>query len=137
MPELPEVETVRRGLEPYVTGATIENVELRRPDLRFPLPSGFAAALTGTRINGIDRRAKYLLLRLSSGLTWLSHLGMTGAWRFRDFRFKEASRYYEPTDRGEEKRIGERLAEIRRRLRGDDGANGGSGAGGERSGRTG
>lgn len=98
MPELPEVETVRRGLEPYVTGATIENVELRRPDLRFPLPSGFAAALTGRRINGIDRRAKYLLLRLSSGLTWLSHLGMTGAWRFRDFRFKEASRYYEPTE---------------------------------------
>jgi formamidopyrimidine-DNA glycosylase len=98
MPELPEVETVRRGLEPFVTGATMGAVELRRPDLRFPLPTGFAAALTNATITSIERRAKYLLFRLSTGMTFLSHLGMTGAWRFRDFRFKEASRYYEPTE---------------------------------------
>lgn len=98
MPELPEVETVRRGLEPYVTGATIRSVELRRPDLRFPLPPGFAETLTGATITAAGRRAKYLLFRLSNGATWLSHLGMTGSFRFADFRYKEPSRYYEPTE---------------------------------------
>ncbi|WP_417309143.1 bifunctional DNA-formamidopyrimidine glycosylase/DNA-(apurinic or apyrimidinic site) lyase [Devosia sp.] len=97
MPELPEVETVRRGLMPYVTGARIDSVKLNRKDLRFPLPEGFAEALTGTTIETLGRRAKYLLFRLSSGETWLSHLGMTGIYRFADFRFKEASRYYEPS----------------------------------------
>ena len=96
MPELPEVETVRRGLAPHVTGARIAAVELRRKDLRFPFPEGFAAALEGARIEAVDRRAKYLLFRLSTGRTWLSHLGMTGVFRFDDFRFKDASRYYEP-----------------------------------------
>lgn len=98
MPELPEVETVRRGLEPYVTGATIRSVELRRPDLRFPLPEEFAATLTGATIASAGRRAKYLLFRLSNGATWLSHLGMTGSFRFADFRYKEPSRYYEPIE---------------------------------------
>jgi formamidopyrimidine-DNA glycosylase len=97
MPELPEVETVRRGLEPYVTGARVVSVELRRPDLRFPLPAAFAETLTGATITAAERRAKYLLFRLSNGATWLSHLGMTGAYRFADFEFKTPSRYYEPS----------------------------------------
>ena len=96
MPELPEVETVRRGLEPYVTGARIDRVQLNRADLRFPFPEGFKAALEGATIESTGRRAKYLLFRLSTGKTWLSHLGMTGTYRFEDFRYKEPSRYYEP-----------------------------------------
>ena len=96
MPELPEVETVRRGLAPYLEGATIDKVTLNRKDLRFPFPAGFAKALEGQTIESVGRRAKYLLFRLSSGKTWLGHLGMTGAFRFRDFKFKEPSRYYEP-----------------------------------------
>ena len=98
MPELPEVETVRRGLEPYVTGARIDKVTLNRKDLRFPFPGGFAKALTGATIERADRRAKYLLFRLSTGATWLSHLGMTGSYRFEDFKFKQPSRYYEPDE---------------------------------------
>ena len=109
MPELPEVETVRRGLEPYVTGARIGEVMLKRKDLRFPFPEGFAKALEGATIEHTARRAKYLLFRLSTGKTWLSHLGMTGTWRFEDFKFKEPSRYYEPTERGFEKEIKRRL----------------------------
>jgi formamidopyrimidine-DNA glycosylase len=96
MPELPEVETVRRGLAPYLEGARIDKVTLNRKDLRFPFPRGFAKALEGQAITAVGRRAKYLLFRLSSGKTWLSHLGMTGAYRFADFKFKERSRYYEP-----------------------------------------
>ncbi len=98
MPELPEVETVRRGLEPYVTGARIDKVTLKRADLRTPFPEGFGAALEGATIERTARRAKYLLFPLSTGRTWLSHLGMTGTYRFEDFRFKEPSRYYEPTE---------------------------------------
>jgi formamidopyrimidine-DNA glycosylase len=98
MPELPEVETVRRGLEPYVTGARIGAVTLNRKDLRFPFPEGFRAALEGATIESAGRRAKYLLFRLSTGKTWLSHLGMTGSYRFEDFKFKEPSRYYEPAE---------------------------------------
>ena len=67
MPELPEVETVRRGLAPVLEGATIALVELRRPDLRFPLPERFAARLEGQRMVSLDRRAKYLVGRLSGG----------------------------------------------------------------------
>ena len=80
MPELPEVETVRRGLENHLMGRRIEQVELRRPDLRFPFPSRFASRLTGRLVERIDRRAKYLLIRLSGNLTWMCHLGMTGRW---------------------------------------------------------
>jgi formamidopyrimidine-DNA glycosylase len=94
---LPEVETVRRGLAPYLTGARIAKVELNRKDLRFPFPRGMARKLEGQRIQSVDRRAKYLLFRLSSGRTLLSHLGMTGSYRFEGFRFKEASRYFEPS----------------------------------------
>ena len=96
MPELPEVETVRRGLEPYLTGARIDNVTLNRKDLRFPFPKGFVKTLEGQTIISVGRRAKYLLFRLSNGKTWLGHLGMTGAYRFAEGKFKEPSRYYEP-----------------------------------------
>jgi formamidopyrimidine-DNA glycosylase len=80
MPELPEVETVRRGLENHLIGRRIEQVDLRRPDLRFPFPKGFEAKLRGRLVERVDRRAKYLLIRLGGGLTWLSHLGMSGRW---------------------------------------------------------
>jgi formamidopyrimidine-DNA glycosylase len=98
MPELPEVETVRRGLAPYLEGARIEKVVLNRKDLRFPFPRGFAKALEGQTIISVGRRAKYLLFHLSGGKTWLGHLGMTGAYRFAEFKFKEPSRYYEPPE---------------------------------------
>lgn len=78
MPELPEVETVRRGLEPVLTGARIERLELRRPDLRFPFPERFRDRLEGQTVDGLSRRAKYLLAHLSSGETLLLHLGMSG-----------------------------------------------------------
>lgn len=78
MPELPEVETVRAGLRPHIEGRRILNCEQRRADLRFPFPEDFAARLTGRRIVEAARRAKYLLLRLDDGWTWMVHLGMSG-----------------------------------------------------------
>ncbi|MBN8920862.1 MAG: bifunctional DNA-formamidopyrimidine glycosylase/DNA-(apurinic or apyrimidinic site) lyase [Rhizobiales bacterium] len=81
MPELPEVETVRRGLLPAMEGAVFVHVEARRPDLRFPLPENFAGRLTGTRITALGRRAKFLLAELSSGETLMMHLGMSGSFR--------------------------------------------------------
>ena len=78
MPELPEVETVRRGLQPALEGARLVRVEARRPDLRFPLPEGFVQRLTGARVEVLERRAKYLLARLDRGDTLVMHLGMTG-----------------------------------------------------------
>lgn len=78
MPELPEVETVRRGLAPAMEGRRISAVRLARPDLRFPFPDGFAQRLTGARVTRIDRRAKYLLVRLDTDETLLMHLGMSG-----------------------------------------------------------
>lgn len=81
MPELPEVETVRRGLAPVMEGATIDAVELRRPDLRFPLPRNFRARLAGRRVVALRRRAKYLLAELDDGATLLMHLGMSGSFR--------------------------------------------------------
>ncbi|MEQ1653337.1 MAG: bifunctional DNA-formamidopyrimidine glycosylase/DNA-(apurinic or apyrimidinic site) lyase [Hyphomicrobium sp.] len=78
MPELPEVETVRRGLEPVLVGAKVSRVEARRPDLRFPLPERFAARLEGQTIERLERRAKYLVAVLSGGEVLVMHLGMTG-----------------------------------------------------------
>ncbi|QTN19825.1 bifunctional DNA-formamidopyrimidine glycosylase/DNA-(apurinic or apyrimidinic site) lyase [Brevundimonas sp. AJA228-03] len=78
MPELPEVETVRRGLEPVLVGARLTHVRQNRPDLRFPFPERFVERLTGATVERIDRRAKYLLTGLSTGETWVTHLGMTG-----------------------------------------------------------
>lgn len=81
MPELPEVETVRRGLQPVLEGALIESIKLNRADLRFPFPAEFAKRLQGQKIQSVSRRAKYLLIGLSDGSTLLSHLGMSGSFR--------------------------------------------------------
>src|SRR3990172_2608283 len=78
MPELPEVETVRRGLEPVLVGNAFARVEQRRADLRFPLPENFGTRLSGRRVEALDRRAKYLLARLDDGEVLVMHLGMTG-----------------------------------------------------------
>jgi len=78
MPELPEVETVRRGLEPVMTGRRIEAVAVNRPDLRRPFPPRMAERLTGTVVERLGRRSKYILADLSSGETLLMHLGMSG-----------------------------------------------------------
>jgi formamidopyrimidine-DNA glycosylase len=81
MPELPEVETVRRGLAPFMEKARIDRVTLNRPDLRFPFPEGFADALQGRRIGALGRRAKYLLIHVEGGSTVIAHLGMSGSFR--------------------------------------------------------
>jgi formamidopyrimidine-DNA glycosylase len=81
MPELPEVETVRRGLEPVLVGARLTAVEARRPDLRAPLPPHFARRLTGRRVESLGRRAKYLLADLDDGMVLVMHLGMSGSFR--------------------------------------------------------
>jgi formamidopyrimidine-DNA glycosylase len=80
MPELPEVETVRRGLEPVLVGNAFARVEQRRGDLRFPLPKHFRARLEGRTVEALDRRAKYLLARLDDGEVLVMHLGMTGSF---------------------------------------------------------
>lgn len=94
MPELPEVETIRLGLQPLVEGALITGVTLARPDLRFPFPDRFAERLTGRRIVHARRRAKYLLFALSDGATWLTHLGMTGSFHFEGTTSAEPTRYH-------------------------------------------
>ena len=78
MPELPEVETVRRGLALRLEGRRFARVRQNRPDLRFPLPADFAARLEGRRIEAVKRRAKYLLIDLEDGTVLLAHLGMSG-----------------------------------------------------------
>lgn len=78
MPELPEVETVRRGLEPVMTGRLILQAQVNRPDLRWPFPPRMAERLTGARIEALRRRSKYILADLSSGESLLIHLGMSG-----------------------------------------------------------
>jgi formamidopyrimidine-DNA glycosylase len=81
MPELPEVETVRRGLAPVMEGARFLRVEARRGDLRWPLPERFTHRLEGQTVEGLGRRAKYLLADLSSGEVLMMHLGMSGSFR--------------------------------------------------------
>lgn len=81
MPELPEVETVRRGLAPALVGATLTRVETRRGDLRFPFPERFAARLKGRRVLDLRRRAKYLIADLDDGESLVMHLGMSGSFR--------------------------------------------------------
>jgi formamidopyrimidine-DNA glycosylase len=78
LPELPEVETVMRGLAAVLDGQVIRHAELRRPDLRWPLPPGLAATLTGARVAGFRRRGKYMLMRLDGRPSVLIHLGMSG-----------------------------------------------------------
>jgi formamidopyrimidine-DNA glycosylase len=98
MPELPEVETVRRGLEAAMQDERITRVEVRRPDLRWPLAKDFAQRLKGKRVTGVGRRAKYLLVDLSSGDVLIMHLGMSGSFHVflgRDARpDKQLGRYY-------------------------------------------
>jgi formamidopyrimidine-DNA glycosylase len=81
MPELPEVETVRRGLQPVMEGARIVRAEVRRKDLRFAFQKDFAARLTGQTVTGLGRRAKYLMADLGSGDVLVMHLGMSGSFR--------------------------------------------------------
>ncbi|MBL8584916.1 MAG: bifunctional DNA-formamidopyrimidine glycosylase/DNA-(apurinic or apyrimidinic site) lyase [Rhizobiaceae bacterium] len=81
MPELPEVETVRRGLQPAMEGAAILSVETRRPDLRFALPLDISSRLAGQRIVSLGRRAKYLLVTAQDGTVLICHLGMSGSFR--------------------------------------------------------
>ncbi|MEP2944914.1 MAG: bifunctional DNA-formamidopyrimidine glycosylase/DNA-(apurinic or apyrimidinic site) lyase [Lentilitoribacter sp.] len=81
MPELPEVETVRRGLEPVMHGATIINADQNRPDLRFPFSENFVARIKNCKITEIKRRSKYLIFVLDNDLTIISHLGMSGSFR--------------------------------------------------------
>jgi formamidopyrimidine-DNA glycosylase len=81
MPELPEVETVRRGLQPVMEGSKIVKAETRRKDLRFPFQKDFVARLEGQTVTGLGRRAKYLLADLASGDVLLMHLGMSGSFR--------------------------------------------------------
>jgi formamidopyrimidine-DNA glycosylase len=78
MPELPEVETVRRGLAPVLEGRRLSRVVQNRPDLRWPLPERFAERLTGRRVERLGRRSKYLLADLDGGETLIVHLGMSG-----------------------------------------------------------
>ncbi len=78
MPELPEVETVKRGLEPALLGRAFERIELRRPNLRFDFPAGLDATMRGAKIDALERRAKYILVHCSNGKSLILHLGMTG-----------------------------------------------------------
>ncbi len=99
MPELPEVETVRRGLAPAMEGKSFVKVDVHRGDLRWPLPKDFAARLQGKTVIGLGRRAKYLLADLSSGDVLLMHLGMSGSFHVfqensDDADGKQLSRYY-------------------------------------------
>jgi formamidopyrimidine-DNA glycosylase len=84
MPELPEVETVRMGLAPAMEGARFKKVEVRQRRLRWPLPKDFEKRLDGQTVEGLGRRAKYLLADLSSGDVLLMHLGMSGSFRLRE-----------------------------------------------------
>lgn len=96
MPELPEVETVRRGLAPALVGGRIVRVEQRRADLRFPFPEDFAARLAGRRMLDLRRRAKYLLADLEGAETLVMHLGMSGSFRVDEVT---PGRFHHPRDK--------------------------------------
>lgn len=84
MPELPEVETVRRGLAPHMEGRRVRSLTLNRADLRFPLPDGLRDRVEGQKIVQLSRRAKYLVIMMENGLSIISHLGMSGSFRIED-----------------------------------------------------
>ncbi|MDB5522495.1 MAG: mutM [Rhizobium sp.] len=81
MPELPEVETVRRGLAPFMEGGLVRGLTLRRGDLRFPFPADFQKHVEGRNVLALSRRAKYLLINLEDDRTIIAHLGMSGSFR--------------------------------------------------------
>lgn len=110
MPELPEVETVRRGLEPVLVGKRIARLEARRPDLRFPLPERFAERIEGRRIEHLGRRSKYLVAAIEGGESLILHLGMTGR-----FTISPSRRPSRGEGRGEGQRQS-RADEVARRL---------------------
>ena len=102
MPELPEVETVRRGLQPVMEGAKIVQAEARRKDLRFPFQKDFSARLNGQTVTGLGRRAKYLLADLASGDVLLMHLGMSGSFRIRKPGEEDTpGQFHHPRDKDE------------------------------------
>jgi formamidopyrimidine-DNA glycosylase len=105
MPELPEVETVRQGLEPVMRGRRFVHVTQRRKDLRFPLPERFAERLTGRKVERLDRRAKYILIHLDGAEVLAVHLGMTG--RF-NVQVSRSARPPSPRSRGEGRGEGRR-----------------------------
>lgn len=96
MPELPEVETVMRGLMPFCEGKRVKNVVLNREGLRFPFPLALKERVTGAVITHLERRAKYLLFHLDTGETMLSHLGMSGSFRVQHM---QAGSYYHEKSR--------------------------------------
>src|SRR5213592_4756060 len=97
MPELPEVETVRRGLQPAMEGAKIVRAEARRKDLRFPFQKGFIARLEGQTVSGLGRRAKYLMADLTSGDVLLMHFGMSGSfWVLENRRNNTPGQFHHP-----------------------------------------
>src|SRR5450432_3047281 len=97
MPELPEVETVRRGLQPVMEGSKIVKAEIRRKDLRFAFQKDFVARLDGQTVTGLGRRAKYLLADMASGEVLLMHLGMSGSFRvINDTDSKTPGQFHHP-----------------------------------------
>ncbi|MEQ1930205.1 MAG: bifunctional DNA-formamidopyrimidine glycosylase/DNA-(apurinic or apyrimidinic site) lyase [Parvularculaceae bacterium] len=94
MPELPEVETVRRGLAPVLEGATIRSVRLARRDLRIPFPPRFEKRLTGAAVSSLLRRGKFLIANLSTGESLLMHLGMTGRFTLTDGAARGTGDFY-------------------------------------------
>jgi formamidopyrimidine-DNA glycosylase len=96
MPELPEVETVRRGLQPVMEGSKILAAEARRKDLRFPFQKDFVARLKGQTVTGLGRRAKYLMADLGSGDVLLMHLGMSGSFRIQKDIAQTPGQFHHP-----------------------------------------
>ncbi len=93
MPELPEVETVKRGLEPYLTDARLSDTRLHRANLRYDFPRDFARHLDGATVLRLERRAKYLLAHLDTQRIWVTHLGMTGRFQI-DHSDEDLGQYY-------------------------------------------
>jgi formamidopyrimidine-DNA glycosylase len=100
MPELPEVETIVRGLEPVLKGRRLVQVEARRPDLRRPFPADLRQRLTGAVVTGLRRRAKYGLIDTDRDDTLVFHLGMSGRWRVDPFSLGPHDHFLLETDEG-------------------------------------